>query len=111
MKRIIASLFVAAFALCTSSEAAPAPEVEIIPDVVYGHKAGMALTFDVIKPKEKARGSAMIKARLGAVVALRPLRPRSAGGLSHAEAWVFPTRCAAGRGAIRRRATSSTIRF
>ena len=25
---------------------------EITPDVIYGHKAGMALTFDVIRPKE-----------------------------------------------------------
>jgi acetyl esterase/lipase len=27
-------------------------EYDITPDVVYGHKAGMALTFDVIKPRE-----------------------------------------------------------
>ncbi|MFW6124916.1 MAG: alpha/beta hydrolase family protein [Pirellulales bacterium] len=30
--------------------------VEIVPDVVYGHKAGMGLTFDVLKPKENANG-------------------------------------------------------
>lgn len=36
------------------------PQVKIIPDVVYGHKAGMALTFDVIKPKGKAKGSAVL---------------------------------------------------
>ena len=28
---------------------------KITPDVVYGHKAGMALTFDVIYPKESKR--------------------------------------------------------
>ena len=27
-------------------------EFKITPDVVYGHKAGMALTFDVIQPKK-----------------------------------------------------------
>ena len=29
-----------------------APPYEITPDVIYGHKAGMALTFDVIRPEE-----------------------------------------------------------
>lgn len=33
---------------------------EVIGDVVYGHKDGMALTFDVIKPKAKANGAAVI---------------------------------------------------
>ncbi len=31
-------------------------EVEITPDVVYGHKDGMALTYDVFRPKENANG-------------------------------------------------------
>ncbi len=31
-------------------------EVEITPDVVYGHKDGMALTYDVFRPKENASG-------------------------------------------------------
>ena len=44
---------------------APAPfvraaEVEIVPDVVYGHKDGMAMTFDVIKPKTNANGAAVL---------------------------------------------------
>ncbi|MFP6582856.1 MAG: alpha/beta hydrolase [Candidatus Hydrogenedentota bacterium] len=34
-------------------------DVSITPDVVYGHKDGMALTYDVIKPK-KANGAAII---------------------------------------------------
>jgi acetyl esterase/lipase len=37
-----------------------AADVEIIPDVVYGHKDGMALTFDVLKPKSNANGAAVI---------------------------------------------------
>jgi acetyl esterase/lipase len=35
-------------------------QVEIVPDVVYGHKDGLALTFDVLKPKAKANGAAVI---------------------------------------------------
>jgi acetyl esterase/lipase len=34
-------------------------EPKIIPDVVYGHKDGMALTFDVIQP-EKSNGAAIL---------------------------------------------------
>ncbi len=32
------------------------PAVEISPDVVYGHKDGLALTFDVFTPVEKPKG-------------------------------------------------------
>lgn len=42
-----------------SARAVPADQpFEITPDVVYGHKAGMALTFDVVKPTKnnKQRG-------------------------------------------------------
>ena len=35
-------------------------EVEIRADVVYGHKDGMALTFDVITPKENAKGVGLL---------------------------------------------------
>src|SRR5262245_10543240 len=38
---------------------ATAAEVEIIPDVVYGHKDGLAMTMDVIKPKTNANGAAV----------------------------------------------------
>jgi len=34
-------------------------DVDVIPDVVYGHKDGMALTFDVFKPKRQ-NGAAVI---------------------------------------------------
>jgi acetyl esterase/lipase len=33
---------------------------EITPDVVYGHKAGMALTYDVIRHKEQKNGAAVV---------------------------------------------------
>jgi acetyl esterase/lipase len=32
----------------------------ITPDVVYGHKSGMALTFDVFTPKKEANGAAVL---------------------------------------------------
>jgi len=35
-------------------------QVETIPDVVYGHKDGLAMTFDVVKPKANANGAAVI---------------------------------------------------
>ena len=31
-------------------------QVNITPDVVYGHKDGLAMTFDVFTPKENAKG-------------------------------------------------------
>jgi acetyl esterase/lipase len=36
------------------------PSVRIIHDVVYGHKAGMALTYDVIEPVDTSNGAALI---------------------------------------------------
>jgi hypothetical protein len=32
----------------------------ITPDVVYGHKAGMALTYDVIQPVDSSNGAGII---------------------------------------------------
>jgi acetyl esterase/lipase len=46
------------FASCVSSQAADA--IEITPDVVYGHKDGMALTFDVFRPTENAKGIGLL---------------------------------------------------
>jgi acetyl esterase/lipase len=49
--------------ILTASHAAqvkPATNVDVIPDVVYGHKDGMALTFDIFKPKTRTNGAAII---------------------------------------------------
>jgi acetyl esterase/lipase len=68
MKRITCSILLvfllAGSAITQTSSAvtqttAP-PAVEIMPDVVYGHKDGLALTFDVLKPKANANGAAVI---------------------------------------------------
>jgi acetyl esterase/lipase len=42
-----------------SRSASAADSFEITPDVVYGHKAGMALTFDVIRPKEQNKAAVL----------------------------------------------------
>src|SRR5690349_12679742 len=34
--------------------------VEITPDIVYGHKMGMALTMDLFQPKSNANGAAIL---------------------------------------------------
>src|SRR3954447_20687378 len=46
--------------ICFAAAARAQTKVEIIPDVVYGHKDGMALTMDVLKPKANANHAAVI---------------------------------------------------
>lgn len=60
MKRLIVAL---AF-LIVVAPAVAADEAKIIPDVVYGHKDGMALTFDVIRPA-KQNGAAVLWVQSG----------------------------------------------
>ena len=68
MKRITCSIllvFLLAGSAVTQTSSAVTqtsapPAVDIMPDVVYGHKDGMALTFDVLKPKANANGAAVI---------------------------------------------------
>jgi len=59
MKWMIRSLLIITLALCTA-EAYGVEGIEIVPDVVYGHKHGMALTFDVYKPKQEANGTGIL---------------------------------------------------
>lgn len=47
-------------AVCAAAQAVAQAQVEIVSDVVYGHKDGLALTFDVLKPKTNANGAAVI---------------------------------------------------
>jgi len=58
MKWMIQRLLIITVALC-AAEAFGVEGVEIVPDVVYGHKHGMALTFDVYKPKQ-ANGTGIL---------------------------------------------------
>jgi acetyl esterase/lipase len=53
------TLFVTCLAFVVSCSRAGA-EVQITPDVVYGHKLGLAMTFDVFAPKENANGAGVL---------------------------------------------------
>ena len=49
------------FALCCAAANCFAlDKISITPDVVYGHKDGMALTYDVFQPKENAKGIGLL---------------------------------------------------
>ncbi len=58
MKRAGLLAIVLGFVSCVSSRAEDS--VRITPDVVYGHKDGMALTFDVFHPEENAQGIGLL---------------------------------------------------
>ena len=65
MKSMIASLVVCV-AWCLAIAAEAAEKVEITADVVYGHKDGLAMTFDVLRPKEHANGAGILIIQSGA---------------------------------------------
>ena len=65
MKSMIAFVVVcAAWCLATAAEATD--KIEITPDVAYGHKDGLAMTFDVLRPKERANGAGLLFVESGA---------------------------------------------
>lgn len=47
-------------AVCSPSLVVAEEDVRITPDVVYGHKVGMALTMDVLQPTEDANGAGLL---------------------------------------------------
>ena len=57
-----ASAFAVVILLSVSAFAARAVagEAEVLPDLVYGHKDGLAMTLDVIKPTSGANGAAVL---------------------------------------------------
>ena len=48
------------FAVLVAAAARADENIIITPDVVYGHKDGMALTFDVYQPKKDANGAGVV---------------------------------------------------
>ncbi|MEQ1643542.1 MAG: alpha/beta hydrolase [Pyrinomonadaceae bacterium] len=63
MQRVTCSilpLLVLSVCFATFATAQGQSKLDILPDVVYGHKDGMALTMDVLKPKADANGAAVI---------------------------------------------------
>src|SRR2546421_2741352 len=57
---IYAGLLLLILTVSHAAQVKPAANVDVIPDVVYGHKDGMALTFDIFKPKTRTNGAAII---------------------------------------------------
>ena len=59
--RLLLMLLLAYFAVLQSTEElSAATPCDITPDVVYGHKDGLAMTYDVFTPKEAANGAAVV---------------------------------------------------
>lgn len=54
------ALLLLVFTVSPTAQVKPPTKVDVIPDVVYGHKDGMALTFDVFKPKTRPNRAAVI---------------------------------------------------
>ena len=48
LRGVVASCLAALVSVYVVAAVAVASEIEVTPDVVYGHKYGMALTFDVL---------------------------------------------------------------
>jgi len=59
MRTIICLLSLSITLACFSDKTSAADSFEITPDVVYGHKAGLAMTFDVIRPNQQ-NGAAVL---------------------------------------------------
>ena len=49
-----------ALSILPSTVRGQSPEVEITPDIVYGHKFGLALTMDAFQPAENANGAGVL---------------------------------------------------
>jgi acetyl esterase/lipase len=60
IRRAALSLVVSLTLFGTSVGTASAADAQILPDLVYGHKDGLAMTLDVLKPKANANGAAIL---------------------------------------------------
>ncbi len=62
MQRLTLSILPLLLSVCFTGLAGAQGQakLDIMPDVVYGHKDGMALTMDVLKPKAGANGAAVV---------------------------------------------------
>lgn len=57
---MLRALLLSALLLTPALTFADDPNVTITPDVVYGHKLGLAMTFDVFTPKQNANGRGIL---------------------------------------------------
>jgi acetyl esterase/lipase len=58
--RALQRLVIAAAVACAAARPASGAEVDVIPDLIYGHKDGLAMTLDVLKPRSGANGAAIL---------------------------------------------------
>ena len=84
--RVVAT-FLVALSFLPIYAASAAESFEITPDVVYGHKAGMALTFDVIRPKEQNEAAVLFMMSGGWFSGRMPpegfMNPQAPDGFKH----------------------------
>lgn len=89
MKRvmIVAALLATLIAGIQAPTARAEADFKVTPDVIYGHKAGMALTFDVIHPKEPNGAAVLFMMSGGWVSGWVPpenfVDPKAPDGLKH----------------------------
>lgn len=57
---LVAALVLSAAALARAVEPIRIPEFDVVEDVVYGHKDGLALTMDVLTPRENPKGIGVV---------------------------------------------------
>ena len=60
MKTLIRAIATTLVLFCMAVPLQALSSSAITPDVVYGHKAGMALTFDVFRPAGAANGAGIL---------------------------------------------------
>ena len=60
LRRAVVITATALLVFATFTRPATAAGVEILPDLVYGHKDGLAMTLDVLKPTSGANGAAIL---------------------------------------------------
>ena len=74
-RAVLAFLFLS-LSTCIASVARADDDFKITPDVVYGHKAGMALTFDVVQPTSRnalCQGRTFVKEKVRALAETRAM--------------------------------------
>jgi acetyl esterase/lipase len=80
MRKLLVAFTAALFIAGSLQNALAQQPTNIVPDVVYGHKAGMALTFDVFKPDSASNGAGILYMVSGGWVSTwrDPLQARTA---------------------------------
>ena len=57
---LIGTALLTALSICSSARAEADRPVQVEPDIIYGHKDGLALTMDLYRPESQANGAAIL---------------------------------------------------